>query len=140
VPEPKRTIEQIEADLLRYAAGEPLNEELAALREGRPAPAEVAPAAGEPPPRRGALTDAEWGELRAWWHEPARRLFEQLQEFALQKHVESATKVSQDEPLTHQPEIAQEWARVTMYRRASADMKALVEAGITDFEERQGIA
>jgi hypothetical protein len=124
-------------NLEKYLAGVPLNEELAALREGRAVDAEP-PAAWQRP----AAADNEDRELTRDERELLREAkangtfttFMRLQRKALKIHIRSATMESETDPLRFPQDVASAWAYVKMFRRAIGEIGMLVDAEIAKLE------
>jgi hypothetical protein len=53
-----------------------------------------------------------------------------LQKKALHAHIRSASLISEDDPLGKSDAVIEQWAYVKMYRRACAELEALVSAEI----------
>ena len=133
-----RSEAEIFGDYERYRLGQPLTPELAELREGPkqtlPAlPVQAAP--GEPLTR--ALSREDRVALREVLQAPGWEIFRRLQQRALRTHVESATTLSQEDPLGNSSEVAEAWAYVKIYRRALADMATLLEAEVAELAEQE---
>jgi hypothetical protein len=136
-----RSPEEISADFERYMRGEPLTEELASMRDGRRPPSPASSEAARPP-AGGELTRMDRVALRETVQGAGWGVFGRLQQRAIQTHVDSATRQSQDDPLADPAALAQEWAYVKIFRRACAEMQLLVEAELKELadaerEERQ---
>lgn len=125
----------------KYMAGEPLNEELRALKEGRLpdiGPFLVTgPAATEtelPGKPKRALTRDERLALKDLRHSQAWPVLQFLLKRATLSHIESATLLSQDDPLGKSDEVTQLWAYVKIFKRAHAEFNLLVGAEISELE------
>lgn len=123
-----------------YLAGVPLNEDLAALRDGRslPEPAVESPGwkAQEPTEweLEKPLTRGDLADLREFRNHPGFALFIRLQKLALRKHEQQAILKSKQAPLLQKDEVAQEWALLSMYERALKEQTALIDAMIAELE------
>lgn len=121
----------------KFLAGQPLTEELAALKAGRLLP-DPEPEAGPPLPDRvehdRPLTRDDRVDLLEMRDSPGWTLFIRLQQKAIRKHEQSAITRSKSAPLANRDEIAQEWACLSLYERALAEMVALVNAEIEQLE------
>lgn len=122
----------------KWIKGEPLNEELAALREGRALPAEQpqAPFAQRQEPTEWdlekPLTRADMADLRELRNSRGFAVFILLQKRALRMHERSAISRSKQSPLANSSSVAEEWAYLTMYERALLEMGSLLEATIKE--------
>lgn len=108
----------------RYMHGEPLNDELAALRAGEPDRLPTAAQASRPPilnaDRGLTMTErAHLRELRA--HEGWPVLLRLAQKvFTLRQ--QSVISMSQADPLENSAAIGRQWAQLVMYRQGVADL------------------
>lgn len=134
--------ESFEENYAKFLAGEPLNEDLAAVRDGRLDTLENpvhnliekwAPRHPMDDPDRD-LTIDECALLKEAKQSGVLNTLIRLQRKALQSHVRTATIDSEKEPLARTQEIVQQWAYVTMFRRACLEVEALVEAEIKRLE------
>lgn len=125
----------------KYLAGEPLNEELAALQRGAeraavnpfpPSPSYALAVNGDP---ERELTNTERLDLKEMRLSPGwpvmQRLFQKL--FAI--HHKSAITLSQYSPLENRDKIAEEWAYVVMYRRAIDEFNKLAATEVAELEK-----
>jgi hypothetical protein len=131
----------------KYMRGEPLNEELQALRDGKlneftlvpgarlPVGAEAAAASLNKP-----LDKAEREALKELRQGPGWGGLQRILQKAIRTHEESAILLSQEDPLGKQSEIAQEWAYVKIFKRVHLEVNLLVEAEIEELGhvEKQG--
>jgi hypothetical protein len=122
--------------LEKYLAGEPLNEELARLREGRPDPVEDWPLPPISPfdsnPDTQPLTASDRSLLREAKANGVLAIFGRVLKKAVQVHRTSAMLTSENDPLGHAAEISREWAYVLMFKRATLEFEQLVEAEIAE--------
>lgn len=125
----------------KFLRGEPLTEELAAVRDGRdsetpkprPAPAEGR-AYGDP---ERELSRPERLDLKEFWEMPGRKLYLRIAEKAIHFHQKRAISLSQDEPLAKRDEVAIAWAYVKMFRRVVAELDTIVKAELDGLENEQ---
>jgi hypothetical protein len=106
------------SNLEKYLKGEPINEELAALKEGR---------LPETEPFRV--------NLKEMLMHPGWPVLHRLLEKATLRQQESATLLSQNNPLANAQPIAEAWAYVAIYKRAHEDLDLLVEMEIKALDE-----
>lgn len=116
----------------KYLAGEPLTPELEAIRRGREpgeqpggtaAPAlETVTAGGLNQP----LSRAERVALREMRASDGWGVLQKLLKRATLLRTETATKLSQVDPLANSDEIARAWANLIMFMRAHVDINDLV--------------
>lgn len=131
----------------RYMSGEPLNDALAAMREGRIEEDERGfglPIAVTPHPWKDLnpdrpLTDADRLDLRELLQLPGWTVLIRLSNKLIQKHTDAAISKSQISPLANAEAIAEEWAMVGMYKRAMLEILALgkAETGQLERDERR---
>jgi hypothetical protein len=124
----------------RYLRGEPLTDQLKAVREGREVQEEreTAPAirrAFDDPDRE--LTRGERLDLKEWKEMPGWELFRRLIEKSTSVHQKRAIAYSQDNPLTNRDAIAAEWAYVNIFKRAAAELEMIVNAEVAELEKTQ---
>ena len=124
----------------KYMRGDPLTPELEAYRDGREPKAEepVAPAARhafDDPDR--PLTRGERLDLKEWREMPGWELFQRLIERATLMHQKRAIAYSQDNPLTNRDEIAAQWAYLNLFRRATAELQAMIDKELIELEDAQ---
>lgn len=124
----------------KYLQGLPLNDELAALREGR-----------EPqPPRRPVLverrsyddperelTRPERLDLKEFWEMPGQKLYMRMAEKAIHVHEKHAISLSHDDPLGNRDKLAEAWAYTNMFRRVARELELMVAAEILQLENEQ---
>jgi hypothetical protein len=127
------------SNLEKYLAGLPLNDELAALRDGRGADAEpvIPPWLPGMAPGRDEDRDLNRDERETLREAKIAGVFTvvgKLQRKALKIHTQSATIESEIDPLRFPQDVASQWAYVKMFRRAIAEMGMLVEAEIGKLE------
>lgn len=126
----------------KYLNGEPITEELRILREGGPPAvpwptpeAPWAPVISDDAPltrmERELLREARANGVLATLTHCAKR--------ALQRHIQSATMDSENDPLARSGEIARQWAYVAMYRRAALELEQLIDAEIKVLEGERGV-
>ena len=135
-------MDDAEGQLRKYMAGEPLNDELRALRDGQLEEVEAAPETLQRPPLADPdreLTNGERMELReirimAGWPILARLL-----EKTCRIHERQAIILAQGDPLKERDEIAQAFGYAKMYRRAKDDLDLMVDAEMIalDVERRK---
>lgn len=126
----------------KYLAGEPLNEELAALKEGRSRDfLETTPA--WPPSLRlitggdieRELTRGERMDLKELRQSAGWPVVVRLLEKTSAIHKKGAISSSQTNPLANKDTIAEEWAYCTMFDRAKGEIQALIEAELRQLDE-----
>lgn len=118
------------SDLERYLQGKPLNDDLAALMEGRDLEEffdqdQARPAAG-----RGAkrpLTDDDREELRRWRLQPGWQILHRLLDAWIDRQETQIKELSLNDPLGNQAEVAKGWAYVAMQRRVLHAMEAIIQ-------------
>lgn len=119
----------------KYMRGEPLNEELRALRDG------IAPLL----PDRGAgqeaelpiaadkpLDKAERAALKELRQGPGWGGLQRIFRKAIRTHEESAILLSQEDPLGRASEISRGWAYVKIFKRVHLEVNLLMEAEIEE--------
>ena len=121
----------------KFMRGEPLTEDLAAIREGRdpqPATRSAAPErkAWDDPARE--LSRAERVDLKEWKEMPGWELFLRIAEKSVQAHQKRAISLSQDDPLNNRDAIAEAWAYVKIFRRAVVELENVVTAEVAELE------
>ena len=125
----------------KYMAGEPLNDELAALRDGRekgfyeqPAiPQNLRVITGGDVGRD--LTKAERMALRDTRNGPGWPVLVRLLEKTSHIQEKSAIASSQTDPLGNKEAIANNWAYKAMFDRAQIELQMLVEAEVKQLED-----
>jgi hypothetical protein len=129
--------------LEKYLAGEPLNDELAALRAGIHEEFK-APAAPAWDPRLPAAEDddkplskAERQALREGRQVGAFTTLARLLRIRLRLHVRQATIDSEKDPLARSSEIAQVWAYISIYRALAAEIEAMIQKEIEELEKSE---
>lgn len=133
--------EEINENFDKYLRGEPVNEELAALKAGKLVEFEPFQIGGagqqnqSTEPRKGEITRADRVALKELVAQPGWSVLHRLMENATLIHQESATLLSQKDPLANAQEIAQAWAYVNLHRQVSAELEALVVFEIRKLEE-----
>ena len=125
----------------KYLAGEPLNDELRDLRDGK-TPEPLAPVLPWPIPE--PMEDAERDltrterlalkELRASDGWPAMM---RLLEMTVLLHRKSVITFSERDPLNHKDEIANQWAYLNSLRSAKQAIQALVDAEVKKADEER---
>lgn len=125
-----------------YLSGEPLNDELAAIRQGKVVLMENRDPVAHP--QTGAIEDAERPLSRAerlelkemrlsdGWPVLMRLLQKRFQ--TLRK---AAINMSQNDPLGNAGEIGKSWAYVTLYQRAKIDMETLLDEELKALMEEE---
>lgn len=128
----------------KYLAGEPLNQELADIRDGKisfvdPPPTPTAWARDSSPddPTR-ELTLAERGHLRELRMHAGWAVLQRVGEKLFENHKKGAIALSQHNPLANGDGIAQEWAYTAMFRRALIEIDGAVSAEIVKLEATKG--
>jgi hypothetical protein len=123
-----------------YLAGEPLNEENAALKRGEdPMSLPQQPTKATRAPIEGVdrdLRQQERADLKEMREGPGWPVLERLIEKAFRIHERGAISLSQQDPLGNRDRIAEEWAYVTMVRRAGVEITALVDAEVAQIETK----
>lgn len=121
------------SQLENYLAGIPLDEESAALLEGRdPAlaiPAESAPA-GESKANDEPLTDDDRVWLRRMLHEPGFGIFLRLLNSAILNREKGVTLLSSQDPLSNKERIVNEWAYIACFKTVMQDIQLMVQEQI----------
>jgi hypothetical protein len=127
----------------KYLAGQPINEELAALKNGRPDPlpeehkvlerVEAATTRWED----HKLTDADRQDLRELRQHPGWTVFVRLTKRAMAIHQKTAIVVSKSAPLANADKIAQEWGAVWAFERACGELTNLVEAELLELAQNE---
>jgi len=126
------------SDHEKYLRGEPLNDELAALKEGRfddPQPPERKAIVYEFDDPERPLTHGERDKLRKWRGDPGWMVFQRLLERSIKNRLQSATLLSQTDPLSNRDRIATEWAYVGIWKMTRAQIEAMVEEEIAKLTE-----
>lgn len=119
----------------KFLRGEPLTEELAALRAGKLPlldplfPTPQGGAQGGTPAEDAAkpLAKNERNSLREMRLSAGWPVFQKLLERAIMRHTEAAVNVSQVDPLRNGQAIAETWAYLNMLKRVHRDINLLVE-------------
>lgn len=124
----------------RYLRGEPINEEMAALRDA----IEAAPEAATGPklleirsPER-ELRRRERQELKEAVRSEGWLVVRRLQEKLDQMHEKCAISMSQENPLKNRDRIAEEWAYRGMFQRAMVELNLAIEQELTALDEEDG--
>jgi hypothetical protein len=123
----------------KYLAGEPLNEELAAIQRGglgpleEPIPARESASSINADPDR-ELTDTERMDLRDLKLTPGWMVMQRVIQKLFSLHEKSAITLSQISPLSHRDRIAEEWAYEGMFRRAAHELLAVIDAEVKELE------
>jgi hypothetical protein len=126
----------------KFLQGVPLNEELAAVREGKE-PQTTAAARNAAAQRRAhddddrGLTRAERLDLKEFREMPGWELFLRIADKCVRLHQKRAISLSQDDPLVNRDAIASAWAYVKILRRAVAELEAIVNAEVEQLETPQ---
>lgn len=126
--------------LEKYLAGEPLNDELRALRDGQadePAAQEetLQRAPVEEPDR--ALTTGERLNLREMRVMSGWPILARLLEKTCRIHEKQAILLAQSDPLNKRDAIAEAFAYAMMYRRAKDDLELLVDGELAELVAEQ---
>jgi len=123
----------------KYIAGEPINEELRALKEGRAADAVPFLVTGSQnqstEPSIEPISRAEQIALKELRGGPAWPVLQKLLKNATLLHKKSATLLSEGDPLADAQKIAEAWAYVKMLNLTITNITRLVEAEITKLDE-----
>lgn len=127
------------SDLEKYLKGEPLNDELAALMEGRDLEGffeeeEARPAAGRG--LRRPLTDDDREELRRWRLQPGWQIMRRLVDAWMDRQETQIKELSLNDPLGNQTEVAKGWAYLAMQRRALQAMEAIIQTEVDKLKAR----
>jgi hypothetical protein len=120
------------SQLENYLAGIPLDEESAALLEGRDPleiPAESAPA-GESKANDEPLTDDDRVWLRRMLHEPGFGIFLRLLNSAILNREKGVTLLSSQDPLSNKERIVNEWAYIACFKTVMQDIQLMVQEQI----------
>lgn len=126
----------------KYLTGEPLNEELAALRRGEipevgaathPKPTTVVDSKDEDRP----LIRAERQALREAREVGAVTTLSRLLRSIIRRKIQTATIDSETDPLGRQAEIAQTWAYVVAFRTACVEIEFQIQAEIDALEREE---
>lgn len=133
--EPKRTPAQIDDAFDRYMAGDPLNEENAAIRAGNadkiaplPTAEKKAPRPVTDPERELTMTErARLRELRA--HEGWPVLL-RLAEKIYRQRLSSVITMSQVEPIENAVPIGVQWSKLGQYKMAVHELTTAVTAEV----------
>lgn len=120
----------------RYLSGQPINEEIAALRVAQEEPRPVTSLIPRPVAEdiERELTKAERLSLKELRYSEGWPVLQRLFAKSYQVHKKSAITVSQVAPLTNSAAIAETWAYLTMYHQVTAELEASVEAEIKRLE------
>lgn len=125
----------------RYLRGQPLNDELAKVRDGSAQQAAVqAQQAARPEPVEDVERELERGErvalkemvLSAGWPVLLRLL-----EKSFHKRRKGAISMSQDDPLGNERKVAEQWARTNAFEQAKREIPLLVLAEIEAMDGKQ---
>lgn len=129
-------LEQYEA----YLRGEPINDELAAMREGIEAAEKVAPTPARPEIRDAGreLRRRERQALKEAVRSEGWLVVLRLQEKLDQTHEKYAISMSQENPLANRDRIAEAWAYRLMSRRAMTELSLLIEAELAELAKEDG--
>jgi hypothetical protein len=128
------------SNLERFLAGEPLNDELAALRDGRagnvepPAGFDLLRAKPAPDDDSRELTRDERQLLKDAKVSGVFTTLVRLQRKALQIHIRTATIESENDPLNTSQQVANAWAYVKMFRRSIVELGMLIDAELGKLE------
>jgi hypothetical protein len=130
------------SNLEKYLKGEPINEELAALKEGRLPETEPFRLPGHDQvgnqstgAQNAPISRADRVNLKEMLMHPGWPVLHRLLEKATLRQQESATLLSQNNPLANAQPIAEAWAYVAIYKRAHEDLDLLVEMEIKALDE-----
>jgi hypothetical protein len=124
----------------KFMLGEPLNEDLKAIRTGT----EVKPASKPQPAERRSideldreLTRVERLDLKEFWEMPGQKLYLRIAEKSINFHQKRAISLSCDDPLNRRDEIANAWAYVKVLRRVVVELQATVMLELAELENEQ---
>jgi hypothetical protein len=121
------------SDLDRYLQGLPLNDEHAALMEGRePVTENLATVAANKTLNQGPLSTDDWEWLLRMAHEPGFPVFLRWLNSAIQKREDTAKLLSSMDPLSNQQAIINEWTYIACFRQIMQMIEGLPSI------ERQG--
>ncbi len=118
-----------------YLAGRPINEELAALREGRILEAEQPKVTTEEPPAPGRITRRDRLDLKELVALPGYRVLHRLIENATLEAQKRANVIAEDDPIGKAAELAQVFAYVKMRRLVLSHLIAEVKEELAKLEE-----
>ena len=123
----------------KYLAGEPLNEELAALKSGVLPDFIRVPGAGaawmappDPTDPEKPLTQAERAALRELRQGPGWAVLQKLLERATIQHINAATAASEDDPLAKSAEIAALWHTVKVWKQLCWRLRVMVDVELME--------
>lgn len=129
-------------NLEKYMVGEPLNEELAALKRGTLPDFGPFLVNGEQAPQNQStekpgepISRADRVALKEWRLSPAYVVLQRLLENSTLMHQKQANLVSKQDPLANAQQIAQAWAYVMLLERVHRDIGLMVEAELLKLEE-----
>jgi hypothetical protein len=126
--------------LLRYLSGEPLNPELAALRDGKmdeqisPAASPIQPPAMDPDRDLNKEERLALYEIRTL---PGWAVLDRLLEKTCRIHQSKAIILANGDPLRDRDAIAEAFAYAQMYRRAKMELLALADAELKELALEQ---
>lgn len=123
----------------RYLQGLPLNEENAALMEGRDPALELKSETFTFKDSKEELTAEDRLWLRRLVFEPGFAILLRLLDSAVRRREESATLFSSQDPLNNGDKIAKEWAYVACFKTVLADIRRLLDTQVRETEEIQKI-
>jgi hypothetical protein len=125
------------SQLERYLTGLPLNDENAALMEGRDPALEAEPETvtlGETKANEEPLTDDDRTWLRRLVHEPGFGIFLRLLNSAITKREKGVTLLSSQDPLNNKDRIVNEWVYVSCFKTVMRDIQLMVQEQIKNIE------
>ena len=126
----------------RYMAGEPINAELAKVRDGLVDEPDAPVAAPVAAIRvvRGELRRADRQELKEAVRGEGWQVALRIRENLLQRLEKSAISLSQDNPLANRDRIAEAWAYKDMFQRAMKQWDLAIEAELVKLEQTDKVA
>lgn len=125
-----------------FLQGKPLNDALAALKDGEDPDRKKGPQAVEeganPKSKRQRLNndDREW--LRRLTLEPGWNILMWLLDSAIEQREESAKLLSQQDPVNHQAEIITAWTYTAAFKEVARLMRDRIRAEIQFLQLQQG--
>lgn len=124
------------SELENYLAGLPLDDQVAALMEGRDPALDPAlqrsesTTVGEAKANEDELTDDDREWLRRLIHEPGFNILLRLLNSAIAKREKGVTVLSSQDPLSNKERIVAEWAYVACFKTVMRDIQLMVQEQI----------
>lgn len=124
----------------KYLRGEPISDDLAALRDGLEGEAQqqLAPQPREIRAPERDLKRRERQELKESVRSEGWQVVLRIQEKLDQMHLKSAISISQVDPLMNRDQIAQRWAYRAMFQQAMAELNYAIERELAALDEEDG--